>query len=84
MTATEGKSVSGLLQGAKSVVGEAHLTVTEAVRDEMATIAAVSMNPLNLLRYRVRQILPDAPVFYFKEHIRPDITTDLSVPVFAY
>ncbi|KAJ6069019.1 hypothetical protein N7499_010906 [Penicillium canescens] len=84
LTATEEKSVSGLLQGAKFVVGEAHLTVTKAVRDGIAIIATVNMNPSNLLRYRLRQILPDGRVFDFKEHIRLDITTDLSVPVFAY
>lgn len=81
---TEEKSVFGLPQGAKFVVGEAHLTVTKAVRDTMAVIATVSMNPLSSLRYRLRDILPDARAFDFKEHIRPDITTDLSLPVFAY
>ncbi|KAJ5986156.1 hypothetical protein N7451_010521 [Penicillium sp. IBT 35674x] len=81
---TEERSVFGLPQGAKFVVGEAHLTVTKAVQDTMAIIATVSMNPLNSLRYRLREILPDARAFDFKEHIRPDITTDLSLPVFAY
>ena len=67
------------------MVGEAYLTVTKAVRDQTAIIASVSFNPLNPLRYRLRQILPpDARAFDLKEHIRPDITTDLSVPVFAY
>jgi hypothetical protein len=84
LTNTEEGSVSGLLQGAKFVIGEAHLTVTKAVRDQMAIIAAVSVNPLNPLRFRLRQILPDARAFDFKEHIRPDIATDLSLPVFAY
>lgn len=84
LVTTEERSIFGLPQGAKFVVGEAHLTVTKAVRDTTAIIATVNMNPLNSLRYRLREILPDARAFDFKEHIRPDITTDLSFPVFAY
>ncbi|KAJ6015527.1 hypothetical protein N7540_010118 [Penicillium herquei] len=83
---TEHRPFSGLLQGAKFVVGEAHLTVTRVMRDHAAVIAAISVNPLSPLRYRLREILPasDSGVSGFKEHIRPDITTDLSVSVFAY
>lgn len=84
LTTTEERSASGLLQGVKFVVGEAHLNVTKAVRDQMAIIAAVSTHPLNSLRYRLREILPDSRAFDFKEDIRPDITTDLSLPVFVY
>ncbi|KAJ5731275.1 uncharacterized protein N7483_005783 [Penicillium malachiteum] len=83
---TEHRPLSGLLQGAKFVVGEAHLTVTKVLRDHAAVIATISVNPLSPLRYRLREILPasDSGVSGFKEHIRPDIATDLSVPVFAY
>ncbi|CAI7583344.1 unnamed protein product [Penicillium palitans] len=83
LTTTQQGSVSGLLVGVKFLVGEAHLTVTKAVQDQLAIIAAVSMNPLSPLRYRLREILPDARAFDFKEHIRPDITGGLSVPVFV-
>lgn len=84
LTPTETGSVSGLLVGVKFLVGEAHLTVTKAVQDQVAIIAAVSMNPLNPLRYRLREILPDARALDFKEHIWPDITAGLSVPVYVY
>ncbi|KAJ6072353.1 hypothetical protein N7467_010438 [Penicillium canescens] len=84
LTLTEERSVSELLVGVKFLVGETHLTVTKAVQDQFAIIAAVSMNPLNPLRYRLREILPDARAFDFKEHIWPDITAGLSVPVFVY
>lgn len=47
-------------------------------------VAVVSMNPLSPLRYRLREILPDAKHFDFKEHDRPDITAGLSVAVFVY
>ncbi|KAJ5734419.1 hypothetical protein N7493_003205 [Penicillium malachiteum] len=84
----EHRPFAGLLQGVKFVVGEAHLTVTKVLRDHAAVIAAISVNPLSPLRYRLREILPasgsDSGVSGFKEHILPDITTDLSVPVFAY
>ncbi|KAJ5708304.1 hypothetical protein N7488_008105 [Penicillium malachiteum] len=84
----EHRPFSGLLQGVKFVVGEAHLTVTKVLRNRAAVIAAISVNPLSPLRYRLREILPatgsDSGVSGFKEHIRPDITTDLSVPVFLY
>ncbi|KAJ5618139.1 hypothetical protein N7537_003253 [Penicillium hordei] len=83
LTTTEQGSVSGLLVGTKFLVGEAHLTVTKAVQDQLAIIAAVSMNPLSPLRYRLREILPDGRAFDFKEHIWPDITGGLSVPVFV-
>ncbi|KAF4768008.1 hypothetical protein N7455_000069 [Penicillium solitum] len=83
LTTAEQGSVSGLLVGVKFLVGEAHLTVTKAVQDQLAIIAAVSMNPLSPLRYRLRDILPDARAFDFKEHIWPDITGSLSVPVFV-
>lgn len=84
LTPTEYESVSGLLVGVKFLVGEAHLTVTKAVQDQLGIIAAVSMNPLNPLRYRLREILPDARAFDFKEHIRPDIAAGLSIPVFVH
>ncbi|KAJ5509781.1 hypothetical protein N7527_011924 [Penicillium freii] len=84
LTPTEYESVSELLVGVKFLVGEAHLTVTKAVQDQLAIIAAVSMSPLNPLRYRLREILPDARAFDFKEHIRPDIAAGLSVPVFVH
>lgn len=84
MTSTKNKTRSGLLQVARVIVGEAHLSVTKVVHDQVAIIAAVSKNPLSPLRYRMREILAGAGVFEFKEHIRPDITTDTSVPVFAY
>jgi hypothetical protein len=50
----------------------------------LAIIATVSMNPLNPLRYRLREILSDAQAFDFKEHIWPDITGGHSVPVFVH
>ncbi|KAJ5622277.1 hypothetical protein N7528_005509 [Penicillium herquei] len=84
------RPLSGLFQGVKFVVGEAHLIVAKVLRNHAAVIAAISVNPLSPLRYRLREILPatvtgsDSGVSGFKEHIRPDITTDLSVPVFAY
>jgi hypothetical protein len=84
VTSTRDKTLSRLLQGARFVVGEAHLSVTKVVPDQVAIIAAVSNNPLSPLRYRLRGFLPDARVFEFKEHVRPDLTTDISVPVFAY
>lgn len=84
LTPTEYGSVSGLLVGVKFLVGEVHLTVTKAVQDQLGIIAAVSMNPLNPLRYRLRKILPDARAFDFKEHIRPDIAAGLSIPVFVH
>lgn len=86
MTITEEGSVSELLQGARFLVGEAHLTVTKAVLESQVAmiVAAVSMNPLSPLRYRLREILPDAKPFDFKEHIRPDITAGLSIPMFVY
>ncbi|KAJ5412620.1 uncharacterized protein N7487_006979 [Penicillium crustosum] len=83
LTTAEQGSMSGLLVGVKFLVGEAHLTVTKAVQDQLAIIAAVSMNPLSPLRYRLREILPDARAFDFKEHIWPDITGGVSVPVFV-
>lgn len=84
LTPTEYGSVSELLVGVKFLVGEAHLTVTKAVEDQLAIIAAVSMGPLSPLRYRLREILPDARAFDFKEHIWPDIAAGLSVPVFVH
>lgn len=84
LTPTEEGTVSGLLVGAKFLVGEAHLTVTKAIKDQLAIIATVSMNPLNPLRDRLREILPDARAFDFKEHIWPDVTSGRSVPVFVY
>jgi hypothetical protein len=86
LSISEEGSVSGLLQGARFLVGEAHLTVTKAVRESQVAmiVPAVSMNPLSPLRYRLREILPDAKSFDFKEHIRPDTTSALSVPVFVY
>ena len=84
LTPTEYEAVSGLLVGVKFLVGEAHLTVTKAMQDQLAIIAAVSMSPLNPLRYRLRESLPDARAFDFKEHIRPDIAAGLSVPVFVH
>ncbi|KAJ5187870.1 hypothetical protein N7449_010864 [Penicillium cf. viridicatum] len=77
-------SVSRLLVGVKFLVGEAHLTVTKAAQDQLIIIAAVSMNPLTPLRHRLREILPDARAFDFKEHIRPDLLAGRSVPVFVY
>ncbi|CAI7623458.1 unnamed protein product [Penicillium glandicola] len=84
LTPAEEGSVSGLLVGVKFQVGEAHLTVTKAVQDQLAMIATVSMNPLSPLRYRLREILPDARASDYKEHIWSDITTGLSVPVFVH
>ncbi|KAJ6190986.1 hypothetical protein N7519_001007 [Penicillium mononematosum] len=84
LTPTEEGSVAGLLVGVKFLVGEAHLTVTKAVQDKLAIIAAVSMNPLNPLRHRFREILQDAGPSVYKEHIWPDNTAGLSVPVFVY
>ncbi|OQE13189.1 hypothetical protein PENFLA_c052G10441 [Penicillium flavigenum] len=84
LTPTEEGSVAGLLVGVKFLVGEAHLTVTQAVQDQLAIIAAVSMNPLNPLRHRFREILQDAGPFVYKENIWPDNTAGLSVPVFVY
>jgi len=81
---TQKGSESGLLVGVKFIVGDAHLTVTKAVEDQLAIIATVSMNPLNPLRYRLREILPDAQAFDFKEHIWPDIIGGHSVPVFVH
>ncbi|KAJ5374333.1 hypothetical protein N7517_006339 [Penicillium concentricum] len=77
-------SVSGLLVGVRFLIGEAHLTVTKAVQDQLAIIATVSMNPLNPLRYRLREILPDARAIDFKEQIWPDITAGGSVPIFIH
>ncbi|KZN93642.1 hypothetical protein EN45_038260 [Penicillium chrysogenum] len=83
LTPTEEGSVAGLLVGVKFLVGEAHLTVTKAVQGQLAIIAAVSMNPLNPLRHRFREILQDVGPYVYKEHIWPDITAGLSVPVFV-
>ncbi|KAJ5823845.1 hypothetical protein N7447_006185 [Penicillium robsamsonii] len=84
LTPTEEGSVSGLLVGVKFLVGEAHLTVTKAVNNQLGIIATVSINPLNSMRHRLREILPDSGGFDFKEHIWPDITGGRSVPVFVY
>ncbi|GLI82219.1 hypothetical protein PoHVEF18_010644 [Penicillium ochrochloron] len=84
VTFTKDETLSRLLQGARFVVGDAHLSVTKVVPDQVAIIAAVSKNPLSPLRYRLREFLPDLGVFEFKEHVRPDLTTDISLPVFAY
>jgi hypothetical protein len=80
VTSTRDKALSGLqlLQGTRFVVGEAHLSVTKVVPDQVAIIAAVSKNPFSPLRYRLREFLPDARVIEFKEHVRPDLTTDIS------
>ena len=56
MTSTKNKTLSGLLQVARIVVGEAHLSVTKVVPDQVAIIAAVIKNPLSPLRYRMREI----------------------------
>lgn len=53
VTSTKDKTLSGLLQGARFVVGEANLSVTEVVPDQAAIIAAVSKNLLTPLWYRL-------------------------------
>lgn len=84
LTLANGGPVLGLLEGARFLVGEAHLTVTKTVQGQLAIVATVSMNPLSPLRHRFRELLPDAPTHGFKENIRPDIAVGLSVPVYVH
>lgn len=79
-----GLPMLGLFEGASFLVGEAHLTVTKTVQDQLAIVATVSMNPLAPLRRRFRGFLPDAATHGFKENIRPDIAAGLSVPVYVH
>lgn len=81
--ATDGP-VLGLLEGARLLVGEVHLTITKKFQGQVAIIATVSMNPLSPLRLRLRGVLPDAPAHGYKENIRPDISVGLSVPVYVH
>ncbi|CAG8131907.1 unnamed protein product [Penicillium olsonii] len=81
--ATDGPVIR-LLEGARLLVGEAHLTITKKVQGQVAIIATVSMNPLSPLRLRLRGVLPDAPAHGYKENIRPDISVGLSVPVYVH
>ncbi|CAG7920132.1 unnamed protein product [Penicillium olsonii] len=81
--ATDGP-VLGLLEGARFLVGEAHLTITKKVQGQVAIIATVSMNPLSPLRLRLREILPDAPAHGYRENIWSDTSDDLSVPVYVH
>lgn len=84
LTLATNSPVLGLLEGARLLVGDAHLIVTKTVQGRVAIVATVSMNPLSPLRFRLREILPDAPAHGFKENIRPGISVGLSVPVYVH